>query len=60
MIVPLMEKALADGLIHEYEIDTEAIHTHAPGTFIIFYIAANAEEWTRWGPRYGMLSRRIC
>ena len=43
LVVPLMEKMLADGTIHEYEIDTEAIHTQAPGTFWIFYIAANAE-----------------
>jgi hypothetical protein len=42
-IVPLMEKMLADGAIHEYEVDTEAIHTQAPGTFWLFYIAANAE-----------------
>ena len=43
LIVPLMEKMLADGTIHEYEVDTEAIHTEAPGTFWLFYIAANAE-----------------
>ncbi len=43
LIVPLMEKMLADGAIHEYEVDTEAIHTEAPGTFWIFYLAANAE-----------------
>jgi hypothetical protein len=43
LIVPLLEKMLADGTIHEYEVDTEAIHTEAPGTFWIFYIAANAE-----------------
>jgi hypothetical protein len=43
LIVPLMEKMLADGTIHEYEVDTEAIHTEAPGTFWIFYISANAE-----------------
>jgi len=43
MIVPLMEKMLADGTIHEYEVDTEAIHTAAPGTFWVFYLAANAE-----------------
>jgi hypothetical protein len=42
-IVPLLEKMLADGTIHEYEVDTEAIHTEAPGTFWIFYLAANAE-----------------
>jgi hypothetical protein len=43
LIVPLMEKMLADGTIHEYEIDTEAVHTQAPGTFWLFYIGANAE-----------------
>jgi hypothetical protein len=43
MIVPLMEKMLADGAIHEYEVDVEAIHTEAPGTFWVFYLAANAE-----------------
>lgn len=43
VIVPVMEKLLADGTIHEYEIDTEAVHTQAPGTFWIFYTAANAE-----------------
>ncbi len=43
LIVPLMEKMLADGAIHEYEVDTEAIHTMAPGTFWVFYLAANAE-----------------
>lgn len=43
LVVPLMEKMLADGTIHEYEIDVEAIHTQAPGTFWIFYFAANAE-----------------
>jgi hypothetical protein len=43
LIAPLMEKMLADGTIHEYEIDTEAIHTQAPGSFWITYIAANSE-----------------
>jgi hypothetical protein len=43
MIVPLLEKELADGTIHEYEIDTQAIHTESPSMFYIFYIAANAE-----------------
>jgi len=42
LFVPLMEKLLADGTIHEYEIDTEGIHTDAPGTFLIAYVAANA------------------
>ncbi len=43
IMVPLMEKMLADGTIHEYEIDTEALHTEAPGGFMLIYIAANAE-----------------
>jgi hypothetical protein len=43
MVGSLLEKMLADGTIHEYEIDTEAIHTESPGTFWIFYLAANAE-----------------
>jgi hypothetical protein len=43
LFVPLFEKLLADGVIHEYEVDTEAIHTEAPGTFWIDYIAANAD-----------------
>lgn len=47
MIVPILEKMLADGIIHEYEIDTEAIHTDAPGTFFIEYIATNAEGLDR-------------
>lgn len=43
LLVPLLEKLLADGTIVEYEIDTEAIHTEAPGAFWIFYITPNAE-----------------
>lgn len=43
LFVPLLEKMLADGTIHEYEIDTEAIHTAPPGMFFLEYIAANAE-----------------
>ncbi len=43
LIVPILEKLLADGTLHEYEIDTEAVHTQAPGTFYIVYIAASAD-----------------
>jgi hypothetical protein len=43
VLVPMMEKLLANGTIHEYEIDEAAIHTEAPGTFDVFYIAANAD-----------------
>lgn len=43
LVVPLLEKMLADGTIQEYEIDTQAIHTEAPGLFLIVYIASSAE-----------------
>lgn len=43
LLVPLFEKLLADGTLHEYEVDTESIHTGSPDTFWIFYITANAE-----------------
>jgi hypothetical protein len=42
-IVPALEKLLAEGSIVEYEIDTEVIHTDAPGTFWIDVILPNAE-----------------
>lgn len=42
LVVPLLEKLLADGTLQEYEVDTQAIHTEAPGTFSIVYLAANA------------------
>ena len=42
-IVPMLEKLLADGSIVEYEIDTEAIHSEAPGAFWIDVISPNAE-----------------
>jgi hypothetical protein len=42
-IVPRMEKLLADGVINEYEIDTEAVHTDSPGTFWVFWIASSAD-----------------
>src|SRR5262249_42746960 len=41
-IVPLLEKQLADGTILEYEIDTQLIHTDAPGFFWVFYITPTA------------------
>jgi hypothetical protein len=44
LVAPLLEKMLADGTIHEYEIDTEAVHTQTPGAFWIIYIAANGES----------------
>jgi hypothetical protein len=43
LFVPFFEKQLADGNIHEYEIDTETIHTDNPAIFSVVFIAANAE-----------------
>jgi hypothetical protein len=43
LVVPLLEKQLAAGTIAEYEIDEQAIHTNAPGSFLIVYLATNAE-----------------
>ncbi len=43
VIVPVMEKLLADGTIVEYEVDTEAIHTDAPGMIAIVFVAAQPE-----------------
>jgi len=43
MVVPLLEKLLADATIHEYEIDTQAIHSMSPDTFWIVYIASSPE-----------------
>ncbi len=43
LVVPLLEKQLADGTIAEYEIDVAAVHTEGPGTFLIVYVTPNAE-----------------
>ena len=43
LIVPVLEKQLADGVILEYEIDTMAIHTAAPGMFAIVYLTPTPE-----------------
>jgi hypothetical protein len=43
LIVPLLEKLFADGTLREYEVDTQEIHTEAPGMFSIIYVAANAD-----------------
>jgi basic membrane lipoprotein Med (substrate-binding protein (PBP1-ABC) superfamily) len=43
LVAPLLEKLLADGTLHEYEIDTQEIHTEAPDSFVIVYIASSAE-----------------
>lgn len=43
LIAPFLEKQLADGTIVEYEIDTEAVHTDAPGGFAIVWISTSAD-----------------
>jgi len=44
MLVPMLEKLLADGSIVEYEIDQQAVHSDAPGMFVIDYLAPTAES----------------
>jgi hypothetical protein len=43
LIAPLLEKLLVDGTLQEYEVDTQDIHTEAPGMFTIVYLTAHAE-----------------
>jgi len=43
VVVPILEKLLADGTVLEYEVDTEAIHTDAPGMFAIVYVTPQPE-----------------
>jgi hypothetical protein len=42
-IVPMYEKLLADGAIHEYEIDQEAVHTGDPSTFTVIFVGNGPE-----------------
>lgn len=42
-IVPVLEKLLADGAIHGYQVDRETIHTEDSGTFFIAVMANGAE-----------------
>lgn len=43
LLVPLLEKLLADGAIVEYEIDEEAIHTVSPDQFFVYILAPTAD-----------------
>lgn len=43
LIAPFLEKQLADGTIVEYEIDTQAVHTDAPGSFAIVWVSTDAD-----------------
>jgi hypothetical protein len=38
LVGPLLDKLLADGSILEWEIDTQEVHTDAPGEFLIIYV----------------------
>ena len=38
IVAPLLEKLIANGTIVEYEIDTQAVHTSAPGAFWIITV----------------------
>ncbi len=44
VVAPLLEKMLADGTIVEYEIDTAAVHTSAPGTFMIVTVSKSPDD----------------
>jgi len=43
VIVPMFEKLLAAGVVAEYEVDEEAIHTESPSMFYIVYITPTAD-----------------
>jgi hypothetical protein len=43
LLVPMLEKLLADGAIYEYEIDTQAVHTGDPDYFAVVAIANGPE-----------------
>ncbi|HXZ33993.1 MAG TPA: hypothetical protein VEH30_17075 [Terriglobales bacterium] len=49
LLVPLLEKMMAEGAVHEYEIDTEAYHRQPVSNFCIFEIVANAEALDKVG-----------
>ncbi|HVT96706.1 MAG TPA: hypothetical protein VHE33_04315 [Acidobacteriaceae bacterium] len=43
VIAPFLEKLFADGTILEYEIDEQAVHSQAPGTFSVVWVSPTAE-----------------
>ncbi len=43
LFAPLFERMLAKGIVNQYEIDSEAVQTDAPGMLWIFCLAANAD-----------------
>jgi hypothetical protein len=42
-MVALLEKLLADGALHSYQIDVEAVHSEDPGAFYVAIVANGAE-----------------
>lgn len=42
LVVPLLEKLMADGSVAAYQVAEEAIHTADPSHFFIFFISPNA------------------
>jgi hypothetical protein len=42
-MVALLEKLLADGAVHSYQIDEEAVHSEDPGAFYVAIVANGAE-----------------
>lgn len=43
IFVPLLEKLLSEGVIQEYEVDQESVHTDSEDLFSVAVIAANAD-----------------
>lgn len=42
-MVAMLEKLLADGALHSYQIDEEAVHSEDPGAFYVAIVANGAE-----------------
>jgi hypothetical protein len=42
-VVPLLEKLMADGALHAYQVDQEAVHSSDPGSFDIVIITNGPE-----------------
>lgn len=40
--IPILEKLLADGVIHSYSFDAQSYHSSKPGSFDLVYTAADA------------------
>jgi hypothetical protein len=57
LFVPLFEKMLADGSIHEYEVDTEEIHTDDPNTFSVVMVAASADGLDKFDAAIASLAK---